>query len=72
MNEHDKANLQFILSASKETLKDWYESLSEDDAVYAEELLARAKTEVMMRIVELNDSVVDVSDANDLLARYRL
>ena len=35
MNDHDKANLEFILSADKETLKDWYESLSDDEKLYA-------------------------------------
>lgn len=39
MNEHDRDNLNFLLSASPEVLKDWYDSVDEDDHVYAQELL---------------------------------
>ena len=72
MNEHDKANLEFILTASPETLVDWYQSLSEDDIAYAQELLATAKTELDLRVIELFDDVPDVNLANNVLDKYRL
>jgi hypothetical protein len=40
MNDHDKDNLNFLLTASPEVLKDWYESVDEDDHAYAQELMA--------------------------------
>lgn len=46
MNQHDKENLHFLLSASPEVLKDWYESVEEDDHIYASELLAAYKLEL--------------------------
>ena len=39
MNQHDKDNLNFLLSSSEEVLKDWYNSVEEDDHIYAKELL---------------------------------
>jgi hypothetical protein len=72
MNEHDKANLEFMLSASKETLADWFITLSEDDIAYAEELLYAARAELDLRIVELHDDVPDVTLANSVLDKYRL
>ena len=72
MNDHDKANLEFILTASKETIADWLKSLSEDDIAYAEELIRAANVELMMRIVAVHDNVSDFSVANALLDKYRL
>lgn len=72
MNDHDKANLEFILSADKATLKAWFESLSEDDHAYAQELLAQAQLELAMRLVEVFDNVSDLTEANIVLDRYRI
>ena len=41
MSENDITNLIFILSASPETIMDWWSKVSEDDHQYAMELLAR-------------------------------
>ena len=46
MNQHDKENLNFLLSATPEVLKDWFESVEEDDHIYAAELLAAYKLEL--------------------------
>jgi hypothetical protein len=72
MNNHDRANLEFMLSASKETLAEWYNTLSEDDLAYAQELLNAASLELAMRIVELYDDVPDVDLAKNMLDKYRL
>lgn len=39
MSENDIINLIFILSASPETILDWWNKVSEDDHKYATELL---------------------------------
>jgi hypothetical protein len=41
MNEHDKNNLDFLLSISTATLKDWYEKTSSDDIEYAIDIIAQ-------------------------------
>lgn len=46
MNQRDKENLNFLLNASPETLKDWYESVEEDDHIYAQELLESYRQEL--------------------------
>lgn len=40
--ENDIHNLSFLLSASPETLQDWFGKMSEDDLDYAVELLENA------------------------------
>jgi len=73
MNDHDKANLNFILSMTEpDAFQMWYNSLSEDDLAYALELISGAQLELDMRIVELYDDVTDLSDANQVLQQYRL
>ena len=42
MNAHDTSNLMFLMNLSKSQLKQWYMDVSEDDRLYAEELLAQA------------------------------
>jgi hypothetical protein len=43
MNAHDTNNLLFLMSLDKRTLKDWFCQATEDDRLYAEELLAQAQ-----------------------------
>lgn len=40
--ENDIHNLCFLLSASPETLQDWFDKMTEDDLEYAVELLENA------------------------------
>lgn len=70
MNEYDRANLEFLLSASKETLEDWYSKTSDDDIEYALELLQAAKTEVDMHILNKLDWIEDVSEAEKVLKKF--
>ena len=39
MNQHDRDNLDFLLTASPEVIEDWFEQMSDDDIEYAFELL---------------------------------
>lgn len=72
MNDRDRENFNFMLNADPETLKAWYESLSPDDLLYAQELIMQAKLELEMRVVELSDDVDDLTEANIILDRYRI
>jgi len=53
MNEHDRANLNFLLNASNEVLKDWESKMPEDDLEYAQELLNLYALELRERSSEL-------------------
>ena len=46
MNAHDRANLEFLRNLTESGLREWYEQASEDDVVYAAELLASWETEL--------------------------
>jgi len=53
MNEHDRANLNFLLNASPEVLKDWESKMPTDDLEYAQELLNLYALELRERSSEL-------------------
>jgi hypothetical protein len=72
MNDHDRSNLQFILSLDEKSYDDWTASLTEDDIDYALELLKAARTEAMMHIAQLADEVEDTTEANSLLKGFML
>lgn len=41
MNDHDLANVRFLLSRTPEQLHEWYSSVNEVDLLYAAEILER-------------------------------
>lgn len=53
MNQHDRDNLQFLLTASPEVIKDWYSKMDSDDIDYAYELLAAYSRELDSQSQEL-------------------
>jgi hypothetical protein len=69
MNDHDRKNLEFLLTASPEVIKDWYRSVDKDDHQYAIELLESACLELLERPVNLS---MDCSQAKELLSKYTL
>jgi hypothetical protein len=42
MSQHDKDNLVFLLNLSHDALHQWFYQASDDDIIYAEELIAQA------------------------------
>ncbi len=72
MNDHDRSNLQFILSLDEKSYDEWTASLTEDDIDYALELLKAARTEAMMHIAQLADDVEDTTEANSILKGFML
>jgi DNA-binding MurR/RpiR family transcriptional regulator len=63
MNERDLENLKFLLSASQETLNDWYNTVDDDDIDYAMELLHQYRLELIDAAVEESS----LREANDVL-----
>lgn len=73
MDDHDRKNLEFLLSASEEVLRDWYDNVSEDDHEYASELLNAYGEELKLRTAFIKcENVTTTEDANEYLKKFRL
>ena len=72
MNKYDRNNLDFLLSISAATLKDWYKKMSSDDIEYASDIMAQYSEELSMKSAMLDDDVNDISVATKLLKKYTL
>lgn len=65
MDENDRMNLQFLLDASEEILKHWYQAVDDDDRKYASSLLTVASW-------EMTDLCNDTEIAEHYLRKYML
>ena len=86
MDEHDRKNLQFLLNASEATIRDWWGKVTDDDRLYASELLQAHAAELRQQSVALRSTMEmeylnsldyavcdsDLSDARAVLAQFRL
>ena len=75
MNSFDRENLNFLLTASKKDMDEWYHYATEDDMDYAIELIRAARTELELQELELIDSEVgdnDLTEARTVLAKFTL
>jgi len=73
MTEHDRNNLNFMLSLTDEQLREWFDGITVDDSHYALQLLQDATAEIIVLGLERNyDPVDDVSQANGILQQFRL
>lgn len=72
MNEHDRNNLNFIMSLDEDGFEQWSATLSEDDVNYALELIKAARIEVLMKTAEYADEVEDTSEAMSVLKGFML
>lgn len=73
MNDHDKSNLQYILSLDLNQFKEWATTISKDDIHYATELLKHANIEISEQGLSfLEDTNIDVTEASNLLKKYML
>jgi hypothetical protein len=69
MNAHDTNNLMFLLNMPTKQLKAWYMEISEDDRLYAEELLEQA------HLVTIDAAVAKLpqyAEANKVLDKFRI
>ena len=78
MNPYDRANLSFLMHASPETIRDWYERVSEDDIQYALELIQMARLEMSLQESDYHEDYSsdaceeDFSLANSVLSKFTL
>jgi hypothetical protein len=71
MNNWDRSNLDFLLTASRQVLNEWHQQADEDDHAYAMELLRMARTELEMKKLDFLDNIQeDLSAAQTVLARF--
>ena len=82
MNNHDRDNLNFLLRAKPEVIRDWFKTVDSDDIDYAWSLLeaysreiemeaARLRTDADMEVLAIN-SDVPYAQANQVLSKFRL
>ena len=72
MNDWDRNNLHFILDSDEATLDDFYSWATDDDLVYALNLVREARAELLVQEAELMDEVGDLSVANSVLKQFQL
>jgi hypothetical protein len=71
MNPYDLKNLNFILSLNSEDIGPWLETQTEDDRLYAQELLDSFERELDVQEAMANPTE-DVSDAAEVLKKFTL
>jgi hypothetical protein len=78
MNPHDRKNLDFLLKAEPETIRDWAGKMASDDINYAQELLLQHASDLRERsreiLVEAEMARLDntYGIAREILAKFRL
>ena len=76
MDDYDRENLFFLLNASEEVLRDWYNNVGPDDHDYASELLAEYSKELELKTMFYLVEEVDLSnltqDAESYLKKFSL
>ena len=78
MNAHDRKNLDFLLAAEPETIRDWAGKMDSDDINYAQELLLQHAADLRERsreiLVEAEMARLDSTYgiARDYLKRFTL
>ena len=72
MNQNDLNNLEFIMSLNVESIKQWWDSISEDDREYAMELLEYQKRILVEKKTNicLDAEITDMTQAKQLLSRW--
>jgi hypothetical protein len=53
MNPHDRKNLDFLLKAEPDVIRDWAGKMNPDDIVYAQELLMQHAADLRERSREI-------------------
>ena len=71
MNRRDRENLKFLLTVSEESFNDWLSQADNDDVEYALELIKMAKSEFMVKQLELTDEVPNFNEAKVVIDKIR-
>ena len=72
MNDHDKKNLDFVIQLDDQQFDLWAEHASNDDLLYALELISTAKAELELERLAVLDECEDLTEANKVLDMFRI
>jgi acylphosphatase len=74
MNNWDKGNLDFILNSTDADMEDFLSWASDEDLLYALQLIQVAKAELEVKEIEMLEAETDedFSQAQAVLERFRL
>ena len=61
MNARDRSNLEFLTQLTPQALEQWFSQASEDDVVYATELLMAWEQELDQQEAELGQEIYGVA-----------
>lgn len=68
MNEQEQNDVDFLMNVPPEVLADWYSKMPKEEIEYAMDLLRRAFEEGAQKL----DAVMDVTEAKEMLDKFRL
>lgn len=74
MNEHDRNNVNFIMSLNEQQFDEWANELTDDDIDYAIEIIKMARAELFLEKLALENEHMeeDLSLAKNFLQKYTL
>ena len=78
MNDFDRENVNFLLTASKADMEEWHRYATDDDYTYALEILRAARSELELQELALLDSEVnetpscELYEAQSVLSKFTL
>lgn len=70
MNDYDRENLTFLLTSTPEELREWYNTVDENDHEYASELMLRYSEELAVHAALNEDEVMNNNDAIEYLKKF--
>ena len=72
MNQHDRKNLEFLLAAEPDVIRDWARKMQGDDIVYAQELLLQHAADLRERSREIlvEAEMARLDNSYDLAGEY--
>ena len=72
MNDFDKDNLEFFLHGDAKEFEEWMNQASSEELDYAIRLIRLARAELTEQEYAVLDEVPHVTDAKEVLKRFRL
>jgi hypothetical protein len=75
MNEHDRDNVNFLLSLTDKQMDQWYKQASDDDVLYAAEIMAESLFECFDKYETnrvIDTAKPDITEAANYLKKFSL
>jgi hypothetical protein len=75
MNKHDRHNVNFLLSLTEKEMYQWYEQASDDDLLYAAEIMTESLLEEFDKYATnkvIDTQKLDTTEASTYLKKFSL